>query len=134
MARWPSPEAEASYALAYNVTPCTLSPAAQVAYERLKAEREAEGAAPSPEGQRPARDRHPSRTPPEIRARILQMFKTINPKYARPFEQDRLSVASIMGGNWEEYGQVILQMAILDTLLSIEELLRREHGGKEGAR
>jgi hypothetical protein len=25
--------------------------------------------------------------------------------------------------NWEDYGQVVLQMAILDTLLSIEELL-----------
>lgn len=51
------------------------------------------------------------------------MFKEANSKYAKPFEKDRLAVLSVMGGNWEEYGQVVLQMAILDTLLSIEELL-----------
>ena len=57
------------------------------------------------------------------------MFKHANPKYAKPFDKDRLAVLSIMGGNWEEYGQIVLQMAILDTLLSIEELLkgRNEH-------
>jgi hypothetical protein len=31
----------------------------------------------------------------------------------------------VLDGNWEEYGQVVLQMAILDTLLSIDELLTR---------
>jgi hypothetical protein len=31
-----------------------------------------------------------------------------------------------MGGNWEEYGQIVLQMAVLDTLLSIEELLTQQ--------
>jgi len=51
------------------------------------------------------------------------MFKQANSKYAKPFEDDRLAVLSVMGGNWEEYGQVVLQMAILDTLLSIEEKL-----------
>lgn len=51
------------------------------------------------------------------------MFKRGNRKYALPFEKDRLAVASVMGGNWEEYGQIMLQMAILDTLLSIEEHL-----------
>jgi hypothetical protein len=57
------------------------------------------------------------------------MFKTINPKYARPFES-RLARASFLGGDWEEYGQVVLQMAILDTLLSIEELLARSLGSE----
>jgi len=51
------------------------------------------------------------------------MFKEANSKYAKPFEKDRLAVLSVMGGNWEEYGQVVLQMAMLDTLLSIEEKL-----------
>lgn len=46
----------------------------------------------------------------------------------KPFERDRLAVLSVMGGNWEEYGQVVLQMAILDTLLSIEELLKGQNG------
>jgi hypothetical protein len=72
----------------------------------------------------PAAPQVPARSSPEVRARILQMFKRGNRKYAKPFEQDRLAMVSVMGGNWEEYGQVVLQMAILDTLLSIEELLR----------
>jgi hypothetical protein len=53
------------------------------------------------------------------------MFKKGNRKYRLPFESDRLAMASVMGGNWEEYGQVVLQMATLDTLLSIEEKLGR---------
>ena len=67
--------------------------------------------------------RIPGRTPSETRARILEMFKRVNTKYSKPFEKDKLAVLSVMGGNWEDYGQVVLQMAILDTLLSIEELL-----------
>jgi len=51
------------------------------------------------------------------------MFKLANSKYAKPFEKDRLAWTSVFGGNWEEYGQIVLQMAILDTLLSIEEKL-----------
>jgi len=54
------------------------------------------------------------------------MFKRSNPKYAKPFEKDQLAQVSIMGGNWEEYGQIVLQMAVLDTLLSIEELLTQQ--------
>jgi hypothetical protein len=69
-----------------------------------------------------------ARSSPEVRARILEMFKRSNSKYAKPFEKDRLAMLSVMGGNWEEYGQIILQMAILDTLLSIEELLRSANG------
>ena len=33
--------------------------------------------------------------------------------------------------SWAEYGQVVLQMAILDTLLSIEEKLERLTGREE---
>jgi hypothetical protein len=51
------------------------------------------------------------------------MFKKANSKYSKPFDKDRLAAASVFGGNWEEYGQIILQKAILDTLLSIEEKL-----------
>lgn len=60
---------------------------------------------------------------PEKRRQILEMFKKTNNKYAKPFDSDRLAVASLMGGGWEPYGQIVLQMAILDTLLSIEEKL-----------
>jgi hypothetical protein len=66
------------------------------------------------------------RTSPEIRERILAMFKKGNSKYARPFDKDRLAGASVIGTeSWAEYGQVVLQMAILDTLLSIEDKLGR---------
>ena len=60
---------------------------------------------------------------PEKRREILGMFKKANGKYAKPFDSDRLAVASLAGGGWEAYGQIVLQMAILDTLLSIEEKL-----------
>jgi hypothetical protein len=34
--------------------------------------------------------------------------------------------------SWADYGQVVLQMAILDTLLSIEELLMKANGDDNG--
>jgi len=77
----------------------------------------------------------PPRSSPEVRARILQLIKQANPKYAKPFEKDRISVFSMVGTeSWAEYGQVVLQMAILDTLLSIEELLRGDDAkdGEDG--
>jgi hypothetical protein len=111
-------EQEAAYALDNGVSRDDISRGAQIIYDRLKAEREAGlpgQAAPVP----PV----PARSSPETRARILAMFKRGNRKYALPFEGNRLALASFAGGNWEEYGQIILQMAILDTLLSIEEKL-----------
>ena len=125
-----TPEDEAAYAIAYGVDRGDLTDPGRLAYDQLMADRVA-GVAPRPSAQ--VRE-IPARTSPEVRARILQMFKTINPKYARPFES-RLARASFMGGDWEEYGQVVLQMAILDTLLSIEELLVRSlEGGGQGER
>jgi hypothetical protein len=116
-------EQEAAYALDNKVDRERLSREARVEYDRLLQERffaatrgDAEPGASQP-------PRTSARTPPEVRARILEMFKRGNRKYALPFERDRLAVVSFFGGNWEEHGQVILQMAILDTLLSIEEHL-----------
>ena len=97
--------------------------AVQGEYDRLRAER---GGLPYQASSSPSTAQTVrARTPPGTRARILEMFKRSNRKYALPFEQNRLAVASIMGGDWEEYGQIVLQMAILDTLLSIEEKLSR---------
>lgn len=91
--------------------------------DRLRAEREA-GLPGQPEpAPIPPIPPVPARSSPETRARILAMFKRGNRKYALPFENNRLALASFAGGNWEEYCQIILQMAILDTLLSIEEKL-----------
>jgi hypothetical protein len=61
------------------------------------------------------------------------MFKKANGKYGKPFDKDRLVAASLVGTeSWSDYGQVVLQMAILDTLLSIEEKLDRIAGDKPG--
>jgi hypothetical protein len=98
-----------------------LYAAAQAAYDRIKAE-EQEEEFPEP-NQDLARPRFSSRTQPEVRDRILGLFKATNSKYSKPFNKSRLAMLSIMGSNWEEYGQVVLQMAILNTLLSIEEKL-----------
>jgi hypothetical protein len=115
-----TPEQEAAYALNFGVSRSDLGMAAQVEYDRLSKERAAGlpgQATPAPE--------IPARASFEVRERILQMFKRGNRKYALPFENDRLAMVSFAGGNWEEYGQIVLQMAILDTLLSIEEKLTR---------
>ena len=61
---------------------------------------------------------------PETRRRILQAIAGGNEKYARPFDKGRVALASLFGTeSWADYGNVVLQMAILDTLLSIEEKL-----------
>jgi hypothetical protein len=117
-----TPEQEAEYALDNGIGRQDLSMGAQLAYDRLRAEREAAGFMP-PDALPWPPPRVPRRSSPEVRANILEMFKRTNSKYAKPFESDRLAVLSVMGGNWEEYGQIVLQMAILETLLSIEEKL-----------
>src|ERR1700745_1079617 len=115
-----SPEQEAEFALDNGLGRQGLSMGAQLAYDRLRSEREAAAAGLPPTDSSPwPPPRVPRRAPPEVRANILEMFKSVNNKYAKPFDNDRLAVISIMGGNWEEYGQVVLQMAILETLLSI---------------
>jgi hypothetical protein len=125
-----TPVDEARYALIWGTERSDLKPEVQAEYDRLVAEgrpllMSAEEAADPLAG-------ITARTPPVIRERILAMFKKANGKYAKPFDQDRLAVASLIGTeSWAEYGQVILQMAILDTLLSIEEKLDRLAGREE---
>jgi hypothetical protein len=125
-----TPTQEATYALAYGSSRSSLTPNAQAEYDRL-------GAEGGPTSASAAAMADPlggitTRTPPEVRERILGMFKKGNSKYAKPFDKDRLSSASFIGTeSWAEYGQVVLQMAILDTLLSIEEKLDRLAGREE---
>lgn len=126
-----SPVQEARYALTWGVARSDLKPDVQAEYDRIVAEGGPElGAAavldPDPLAGITAR------TPPEVRERILAMFKKGNGKYAKPFDKDRLAAASFFGTeSWAEYGQVILQMAILDTLLSIEEKLDQLAGRED---
>jgi hypothetical protein len=103
-----TPEQEARHALDQGIARSELTMGAQLAYDRIAAE----GATADP----------PMRTPPEVREKILAMFKKAGDRYAMPFEGDRLAAVSL-NERWADYGQLVLQMAILDTLLSIEEKL-----------
>lgn len=113
-----TPEEEELYKYQFRVapydTPEGRTNAPQWLLERL----------PQP-GQSPAPPPRKFPTTPEVRRRILGAIAAKNPKYARPFEeQGRVASVSIAGTeSWADYGDVVLQMAILDTLLSIEEKL-----------
>jgi hypothetical protein len=68
----------------------------------------------------------PPRFPSSVQTRrqILQAIASVHEKYARPFDRGKIALASLFGTeSWSDYGNVVLQMAILDTLLSIEEKL-----------
>lgn len=115
-----TPEQEAAYALDFNVPREQLRPEVQAVYDRLVTEgRPVE--APGP----PRPPRFPSS--PETRRGVLDAIAKVNPKYARPFDQEGVAKVSLIGTeSWSEYGGVLLQMAILDTLLSIEAKLSQE--------
>jgi hypothetical protein len=121
-----TPEQEARYALNYGLSRSGLSMGAQLAYDRLKEQRNAGKPMVVEE------PRAPRRSSPETRAAIAGIFKTGNGKYARPFQGAGMAGISLLGGDWDEYSQVVLQVAILDTLLSIEEKLTAL-GGTEAA-
>lgn len=60
----------------------------------------------------------------ETRRNILNEIARGNEKYARPFDRGKVAHASFVGTeSWSDYGNVVLQMAILDTMLSIEQKL-----------
>ena len=44
-------------------------------------------------------------------------------KFSAPFKSGDLAAVNILGGNWNEYAGVVLDMLIADTLLNIEEQL-----------
>jgi hypothetical protein len=115
MARW-TPTQQASYALSYEVPRSELSEEAQAEYDRLKALALPERKVPT------GPERFP--TDPATRRQILEAIADKNGKYAKPFEKGEVAVFSLIGTeSWSEYGAVVLQMAMLDTLLSIEEKL-----------
>jgi hypothetical protein len=61
---------------------------------------------------------------PKARREILEAIARGNGKYARPFDRGTVAMFSLFGTeSWSEYGAVVLQMATLDTLISIEEKL-----------
>jgi len=114
-----TPDQEARYALDFGVARSDLSMPAQLIYDRLVSE----GATPVPLGHEP-----PARFPsaPEARREILEAIARSNSKYAKPFDKGKVATVSLIGTeSWSDYGAVVLQMAILDTLLSIEEKLEK---------
>jgi hypothetical protein len=115
-----TPEQEASYALAYGSRD-SISEAAQLVYDRLKSEQAAgirRRVTDLPETPR----RFPAT--PQARREILESIAAKNEKYAKPFDRGKVAVVSLVGTeSWAEYGEVVLQMATLDTLISIEEKL-----------
>lgn len=119
-----TPEAEARYALDYGLARRDLPIAAQLEYDRLCREGYGQarlGPAPAPP------QRFPSSA--DTRRQILEAVAASNGKYAKPFDKGKMSALSLFGTeSWSEYGQVVLQMAMLDTLLSIEQLLQRIAG------
>jgi hypothetical protein len=56
-----------------------------------------------------------------VRRQILEPIASGNEKYAWPFDIGKLATISLIGTeSWSDYGAVVLQMAMLDTLLAME--------------
>jgi hypothetical protein len=56
---------------------------------------------------------------------IIQSLKDTSGKYSKPFEKGKMARTSFLGGNWEEYAQIIMSMVMADTLLDIQSELER---------
>jgi len=84
------------------------------AYDRLRSEWQAAGRS-VPGATWRGVGQQPRRSSLEARGAILESFRRLN--------------STLGGGSWTEQGQVVLQMAILETLLSIEEKLAAPHRG-----
>jgi hypothetical protein len=60
--------------------------------------------------------------PLKVRRQLLAKLAGYG-KYAKPFQTGDLATLNILGGDWNEYAEVVLSMLIADTLLNIEERL-----------
>lgn len=61
-----------------------------------------------------------SLTTMEMKRTLLRKL-TDDEKYDRPFRRGEMTMVNVFGGSWNDYAQVVFSMAILDTLLNIEE-------------
>jgi len=66
----------------------------------------------------------------EVRRAILQGLRDgdAGGKFRKPFDKGQLAALNILGGDWNDYAQIVLNMMIADTLLNIEERLARLDG------
>ena len=84
-----------------------------LAYDRLRTEWQAAGRT-VPGATWGGVVQQPRPSSPEARAALLESFRRLN--------------GTLDDGSWTEQGQVVLQMAILETLLSIEQKLTAPYG------
>jgi hypothetical protein len=56
----------------------------------------------------------------EQKQQVIQALKSSNSKYAKPFEKGKMASTSFLGGNWENYAQIVMAMVSADTLLDIQ--------------
>jgi hypothetical protein len=103
---------EARYAIDFGVSREDLRPEVQAEYDRLTASGVQASQIPYEPGETTAR------TPPEIRDRILAMFKQANSKYAKPFDNDPAGMGVDDGG----------KIPLLDTY---RQLARRQQKKKD---
>jgi hypothetical protein len=54
---------------------------------------------------------------------LIDNITASDPKYSKPFREGMLALFNVFGGNWNEYATVVLDVAIADTLLSIDRKL-----------
>jgi hypothetical protein len=60
------------------------------------------------------------------RAQILQHLRGSDGKYAAPFDKGKLKSFSLLGGTWDGYAAIVVQMVIADTLLEMEKMMRED--------
>jgi Protein of unknown function (DUF2510) len=61
----------------------------------------------------------------EDKQQVIEALMRVNSKYAKPFEKGKMASTSFLGGNWEQYAQIVMSMVSADTLLEIDAQLER---------
>jgi len=51
----------------------------------------------------------------------VEALKRSNTKYAKPFDSGEMALFSVLGGNWEEYAAIVMDMVTADTMLELDE-------------
>lgn len=63
--------------------------------------------------------------PNENKQRLIDSIVNSQGKWKKPFTKGELAVFNILGGDWNQYAEVVLSITIADTLLSIDRKLDR---------
>jgi hypothetical protein len=62
---------------------------------------------------------------PQNKKRIVRSFAaSAGEKYSRPFTQGQVALVSFLGtDSWTDYGQIVLQLMLVDSLATLEQQL-----------